>query len=168
MLMTYYWSMAHPATIHDDLRKRISSTKLFTPRDLSMEKSVTFTGACANEIITSINRSFVYKAREIRHVRIVLICKGPLTILILTSSGIILSLLCPKEDVLITCADECDRLFHWQHKMSANVNINYRLPIKAYYRICTLRYFRIEINHGSQNVFWVLTGACANETIPNW
>ena len=33
------------------------------------EKSVTFTGACANEIIPSINRSFVYKAREGRHVR---------------------------------------------------------------------------------------------------
>ena len=34
------------------------------------EKSVTFTGACANEIIPSINRSFVYKAKEGRHVRI--------------------------------------------------------------------------------------------------
>jgi hypothetical protein len=31
---------------------------------LPMEKSVTFTGACANEIIPSINRSFVYKAKE--------------------------------------------------------------------------------------------------------
>ena len=35
---------------------------------LPMEKSVTFTGACANEIIPSINRSFVYKAKEGRHV----------------------------------------------------------------------------------------------------
>jgi hypothetical protein len=37
-----------------------------------MEKSVTFTGACANEIIPSINRSFVYKAKEgcTCHVRI--------------------------------------------------------------------------------------------------
>jgi hypothetical protein len=30
----------------------------------------------------------------------------------------------------------------WQHQLcttlSANVNINYRLPIKAYYRICTV------------------------------
>jgi hypothetical protein len=34
------------------------------------EKSVTFTGACANEIIPSIIRSFVYKAKEGRHVRI--------------------------------------------------------------------------------------------------
>ena len=36
----------------------------------------------------------------------------------------------------------------WQHKLcatlSANVNINYRLPIKVYYRICTLKYIRIE------------------------
>jgi hypothetical protein len=37
---------------------------------LPMEKSVTFTGACANEIIPSINRSFVYKTKEGRHVRI--------------------------------------------------------------------------------------------------
>jgi hypothetical protein len=37
---------------------------------LPMEKSVTFTGACANEIIPSINRSFVYKAKEGRHIRI--------------------------------------------------------------------------------------------------
>ena len=30
----------------------------------------------------------------------------------------------------------------------------YKLPfsIKIYYRICTVRYIRIEINHGSQNV----------------
>ena len=33
-------------------------------------KSVTFTGACANEIIPFINRSCVYKAKEGRHVRI--------------------------------------------------------------------------------------------------
>jgi hypothetical protein len=37
---------------------------------LPMEKSVTFTGACANEIIPSINRSFVYKAKERSYVRI--------------------------------------------------------------------------------------------------
>ena len=37
---------------------------------LPMEKSVTFSGACANEIISSINRSFVYKSKEERSVRI--------------------------------------------------------------------------------------------------
>ena len=37
---------------------------------LPMEKSVTFTGAFANEIIPSINRSFVYKVKEGRYVRI--------------------------------------------------------------------------------------------------
>ena len=42
-----------------------SSTCTFTT-----EKSVTFTGACANEIIPSINCSFVYKAKEGPHVRI--------------------------------------------------------------------------------------------------
>jgi hypothetical protein len=35
-----------------------------------VEKSVTFTGACANEIIPSIHHSFVYKAKEGGHVRI--------------------------------------------------------------------------------------------------
>ena len=34
-------------------------------------KSVTFTGACANDIIPSIHRSFVFKANEGRHVRII-------------------------------------------------------------------------------------------------
>ena len=38
---------------------------------LPVEKSVTFTGACANEIIPSIDRSFVYKAKEGGHVRII-------------------------------------------------------------------------------------------------
>jgi hypothetical protein len=37
---------------------------------LPMEKSVTFTGTCENEIIPSINRSFVYKVKEGRHTRI--------------------------------------------------------------------------------------------------
>ena len=45
----------------------------------------------------------------------------------------------------------------WQHKLcatlSGSVNMNYRLPIKVYCRICTHRHIRIEINHGSQNVF---------------
>ena len=37
---------------------------------LPMEKSVTVIGACVNENIPSINRSFVYKAKEGRHVKI--------------------------------------------------------------------------------------------------
>ena len=37
---------------------------------LPMQRSVTFTNACVNEIITSIYRSFVYKAKEGHHVRI--------------------------------------------------------------------------------------------------
>ena len=44
---------------------------------LSMEKSVTFTGACANEIIPSINRSFVYKAKEGGHVRMLFSSPDP-------------------------------------------------------------------------------------------
>jgi hypothetical protein len=35
---------------------------------LPVEKSVAFTGACANEIIPSINLPFVYKAKEGRNV----------------------------------------------------------------------------------------------------
>ena len=39
--------------------------------------------------------------------------------------------------------DELSSARNRQHKLcailSANVNINYRLPIKVYYRICTLR-----------------------------
>ena len=46
------------------------SGKCRTQFMLPMEKSVAFTGACANEIIPSIIRSFVYKAKEGRHVRI--------------------------------------------------------------------------------------------------
>ena len=38
--------------------------------------------------------------------------------------------------------DELSSARIWQHKLcatlSANVNINYRLPIKVYYRICTV------------------------------
>ena len=41
---------------------------------LPMKKSVTFTGACANEIIPTINRSFVYKAKVGRHVRFKVRC----------------------------------------------------------------------------------------------
>ena len=44
-----------------------------------------------------------------------------------------------------------------QHKLSstlsASININYRLPIKVYYCICTLRHIRNEMNHGRPNAF---------------
>jgi hypothetical protein len=57
--------------------------------------------------------------------------------------------------------DELSSARIWQHKLcatlSANININYRLPIKVYYHICTVRHIRIRIIHGSQNVFRVLT-----------
>jgi hypothetical protein len=57
--------------------------------------------------------------------------------------------------------DELSSARFWQHKLcatlSANVNIYYCLPIKVYYSICTHRHIRIQIIHGSQNVFWVLT-----------
>jgi len=47
--------------------------------------------------------------------------------------------------------DELSSAPIWQHKLcatfSANVNINYRLPIKVYYRICTLRHIRIGIKY---------------------
>jgi hypothetical protein len=53
--------------------------------------------------------------------------------------------------------DEVSSARIWQHKMcatySVNVNINNRLPIKIYCRICTLRHIRIKIIHGGQNLF---------------
>jgi len=53
--------------------------------------------------------------------------------------------------------DELSSARIWQHKLcatlSTNVNINYRLPIKVYYRICTVKHIRIEIIRGNQNVF---------------
>jgi hypothetical protein len=39
-------------------------------------------------------------------------------------------------------------VFHWQHQLCATFSPN------VYYRICTLRHIRIEINHRSQNVFY--------------
>ena len=46
--------------------------------------------------------------------------------------------------------DELSSTRIWQHKLcatlSANVNIDYCLPIKVYYRICTVRHIRIR--HG--------------------
>jgi hypothetical protein len=57
--------------------------------------------------------------------------------------------------------DELSSAQIWQHELcatySATLNINDRLPIKVYCRICTHRHIRIEVDHGSQNVFWVLT-----------
>ena len=48
--------------------------------------------------------------------------------------------------VLNVHVDELSSAQIWQHKLcttlSANVNINYRLPIKAYYRICTLKTYQ--------------------------
>ena len=49
--------------------------------------------------------------------------------------------------------DELSSARIWMHKLSANVNINNRLPIKVYYHIYTLRHISIVIIHGSQNVF---------------
>ena len=47
--------------------------------------------------------------------------------------------------------DELSSARNWQHKLCVtffeSVNINYRLPIKVYYRICTLKHIGIEINH---------------------
>ena len=46
-------------------------------------------------------------------------------------------------DILVVKIDELSSARIWQHKLcatlSANVTINYRLPIKVYYRICTLK-----------------------------
>ena len=47
--------------------------------------------------------------------------------------------------------DELSSAGIWQHKLcatlSANVNINYRLQIKVYYRICTLKTYQNRLNN---------------------
>ncbi len=51
--------------------------------------------------------------------------------------------------------DELSSARIWQHKLcatlSANVNMNYRLPIKVYYHICTLRHIKPYLT-----TFWLL------------
>ena len=70
--------------------------KCHTPFMLPMEKSVTFTGTCVNEIIPSINRSFVYKAQEGRRVRICVV---------LWYSSKLLSRRCQRERELLRSFD---------------------------------------------------------------
>jgi hypothetical protein len=69
---------------------------------LPMEKSVTFTGACANEIIPSINRSFVYKAKEGLHVRITvnLYNRYYLTLFILNLTFVVLLLTSKTNNII--------------------------------------------------------------------
>ena len=59
---------------------------------------------------------------------------------------------CPVVNVHV---DELPYARIWQHcaTLSVSVNINYRLPIKVYYIICTLRHIRIELIRGIQNWF---------------
>jgi hypothetical protein len=61
---------------------------------LPMEKSVPFTSACANEIIPSINRSFVYKAKE--HVKYIY----SLIILNTCTRGYVICIMRPKLDII--------------------------------------------------------------------
>jgi hypothetical protein len=67
-------------------------------------------------------------------------------------------LTCPVVNVHVTDSpvvkvhvDELSSVRIWQHKLcatlSANVNINYRLPIKVYYHICIVR-------HQNRNKSW--------------
>ena len=61
---------------------------------LPMEKSVPFTSACANEIIPSINRSFVYTAKE--HVKYIY----SLIILNTCTRGYVICIMRPKLDII--------------------------------------------------------------------
>ena len=58
--------------------------------------------------------------------------------------------------VVKTTVDEVSSARIWQHELcatlSAKVNINYRLPIKVCYCICTIMHIRIEIIHESHAV----------------
>ena len=72
--MIYFDSDMHKSTnsvVHFDWKTVIYiyfCGKYRTQFMLPVEKSVAFTGACANEIIPSINLPFVYKAKEGRKV----------------------------------------------------------------------------------------------------
>ena len=61
-----------------------------------------------------------------------------------------------------------------QHKLcatlSASVNVNCRLLIKVYYRICTVEHIRIEIIHGNQHVccVWTWVGRILVNVIPRY
>jgi hypothetical protein len=120
-------------------------------RMLPMEKSVTFIGACANaRLLTMWKKEVMWELTTID--------ANNWTV---NLSQCMLSCI----DLLVYLLSKIIKLFGFQYfefeqlcaTFSANVDINYRLPIKVYYRFCTLRHIRIEINHGSQNVFWVLT-----------
>jgi hypothetical protein len=105
---------------------------------------------CSSDIFVNSNITFLFRFVSKRA-----ICR----------LGIILLALAPVHvndfPVVNVHVDELSSAQIWQHKLRAtlspNVNINYRLPIKENYRICTLRHIRIEIIHGSKNMFWVLT-----------
>ena len=79
----------------------------------------------------------------------------------LTFSGKVVKVYVTDFLVVKVHGDELSSARIWQHKLcttlSANVNINYCLPNKVYYHICTVRHITIEIIHGGQNVLWVLT-----------
>jgi hypothetical protein len=102
-----------------------------------------------------INRSFVHKAKEGSHVRIY---HNEVWLMIYPQYNTFVINFVLKSLLCITIHTNSS-----QHKLcatfSANVNINYRLPIKAYYRICTLRPFRIEINHVCPFVLFLLATA---------
>jgi hypothetical protein len=111
-------------------------------------------GACANKIIPAINRSFIYKAKEGRHVNFIWNSVWHVLIPMYKNNrplhipDIFLCASYFSYNVNVH-ADELSSARIWQHTfcatLSANVNINYRLPIKVYYRICTLRHIRIEM-----------------------
>ena len=71
---------------------------------LPMEKSVTFNGACANEIIPSIDYSFVYKAKEGCHGTVKYTLKAHIYLLLIDGVAFtifvptICSLLCTSEN----------------------------------------------------------------------
>ena len=52
----------------------------------------------------------------------------------------------------------------WKHQLcatlSTDINMNCHLPIKVYYRICTVRHIRIEIIHTAQDKILISANPC--------
>ena len=103
---------------------------------LPMEKSVTFTGACANEIIPSINRSFVYKAKEERYVRIInniMVCRRGLSawiyISLMSSANGVTEMIVIEKGYPESFAQRLINIDSWKTKYRANKCFGLRLGL---------------------------------------
>ena len=103
---------------------------------LPMEKSVTFTGACANKIIPSINRSFVYKVKEGRHIRIInkiMVCRRGLSawiyISVMSSANGVAEMIVIEKGYPESFAQRLIDIDSWKTKYKTNKCFGLRLGL---------------------------------------